>query len=400
MRPVDFNRRKESLLQTLANLRRRQPIGLARYYRSLALETGKFSLDELEASARARSRFADVSTFQKNLLREADLEALVCGNMREAEARSLLASLQKAVPAAPLPPERRPVRRVRRLRRDADGVAVRQFVGANAAEKPAASSSSRWGATRATTGRCSPAAQLVEQPFYGELRTKQQLGYIVASAVAEEGVRGLVFAVQSAVLPPPELQKRIEAFVGSFRQTLSRFSDAELKAKQEALAQQAIDVDTRLGQQAGRFWGEIALQRHDYGRPWRVAEKIRRLRKAELLALWDDCIAPGGRRRRPLVTHIFPLGDAPAELRLDPIGGADEADDEFWPLPEEGVPPEATADFGSPEVVAVCEFYRNFDLSIYPVLRARRDSPASAESRRCARRSAPSRRATRSHRAA
>ena len=112
-------------------------------------------------------------------------------------------------------------------------------------------------------------------------------------------------------------------------------------------------MDTRLGQQAGRFWGEIALRRYDYGRPWRVAEKIRRLRKAELLALWDDCIAPGGRRRRPLGTHIFPLGDAPAELRRDPIGGADEADDEFWPLPEEGVPPEATADFGSPEVVAV-----------------------------------------------
>ena len=148
-------------------------------------------------------------------------------------------------------------------------------------------------------------------------------------------MRGLVFAVQSAVLPPPELQKRIETFVGSFRQTLSRLSDAELKAKQEALAQQAIDVDTRLGQQAGRFWGEIALRRYDYGRPWRVAEKIRRLRKAELLALWDDRIEPGGCRRRPLVTHIFPLGDAPAELRLDPIGGADEADDEFWPLLEE-----------------------------------------------------------------
>ena len=38
--------------------------------------------------------------------------------------------------------------------------------------------------------------------------------------------------------PIIELQKRIEAFVGSFRQTLSRLSDAELKAKQEALAQQ------------------------------------------------------------------------------------------------------------------------------------------------------------------
>ena len=44
-------------------------------YRSLALETGKFSLDELEAAAGALT-IADVSAFQKNLLREADLEAL------------------------------------------------------------------------------------------------------------------------------------------------------------------------------------------------------------------------------------------------------------------------------------------------------------------------------------
>ena len=42
-------------------------------------------------------------------------------------------------------------------------------------------------------------SQLIDQPFYAELRTKQQLGYIVGSSITEsEGVRGLVFSVQSS----------------------------------------------------------------------------------------------------------------------------------------------------------------------------------------------------------
>ena len=40
-------------------------------------------------------------------------------------------------------------------------------------------------------------------PFYAELRTKQQLGYIVQCAANEiDGVRGIVFVVQSNVQPP------------------------------------------------------------------------------------------------------------------------------------------------------------------------------------------------------
>ena len=51
-------------------------------------------------------------------------------------------------------------------------------------------------------------SQLVDQPFYAELRTKQQLGYIVGSSVTEsEGVRGLVFSVQSSV-PRPRQNRR------------------------------------------------------------------------------------------------------------------------------------------------------------------------------------------------
>ena len=60
-------------------------------------------------------------------------------------------------------------------------------------------------------------SRLLEQPFFEDLRTRQQLGYIVGSSVTENaGVRALVLTVQSAVQPPPELEKRIAAFLRAY----------------------------------------------------------------------------------------------------------------------------------------------------------------------------------------
>ncbi|KAL3896124.1 MAG: hypothetical protein SGPRY_013342 [Prymnesium sp.] len=136
----------------------------------------------------------------------------------------------------------------------------------------------------------------LEQPFYGELRTQQQLGYIVQSGVSEsEGVRGLSFLVQSSKLPPP----------------------------------QAVDVDKRLGQQAARFWGEIAQQRYDYGRPWRTAKRAKKVRREQLLEFFDKFVASDGPELRRLSTHVFAKRDAPASLWA---AGVEQGDD-FWPAP-------------------------------------------------------------------
>ena len=65
------------------------------------------------------------------------------------------------------------------------------------------------------------------------------------------GVRGLVFSVQSSALPPPELEARVDGFLGGFRATLAAMPEAELDTYREALAVQVSDVDKRLVQQAG-----------------------------------------------------------------------------------------------------------------------------------------------------
>ena len=75
--------------------------------------------------------------------------------------------------------------------------------------------------------------QLLDQPFYADLRTKQQLGYIVQSGVTEsDGVRALVFSVQSSVQPPPEVERRSFA-------AFSAGSSSSTRSAQHRLARHA-----------------------------------------------------------------------------------------------------------------------------------------------------------------
>ena len=174
--------------------------------------------------------------------------------------------------------------------------------------------------------------QMIARPFYSELRTKQQLGYIVQCSVGEaEGVRGLSFAVQSTVLRPPELEARIDAFLSEYRRgPLAAMTSAEFEGYRNAAVAQILDVDLRLDAQASRLWSECARRRYDFGRPWTSAKRMREETTLEgVRSLFDASIASNGQRVRRLATHVFAPKDAPSVLRLDALG-----DDYYPPEPD------------------------------------------------------------------
>ena len=71
-------------------------------------------------------------------------------------------------------------------------------------------------------------AAILEAPFYGELRTKQQLGYIVSSGVKQQReVRSLVFTVQSGFADAVYLTERVFAFLNAFLPTLEALRSAK-----------------------------------------------------------------------------------------------------------------------------------------------------------------------------
>ena len=76
-------------------------------------------------------------------------------------------------------------------------------------------------------------AAALQQPFYTEMRTNQQLGYIVWSySSAKDETYFLSFLIQSGVYPADELDKRADAFLLS--------SPSILKEMDENMFQQLI----------------------------------------------------------------------------------------------------------------------------------------------------------------
>ena len=335
--PRAFERRRELLERQLKNAERGQPISLCAYQRSLALETPRYPVEALAAAAQTVT-LEQMRDFQRQLLPKAEMEVFVAGNVNEADAANVLESLQKTLGSAPLPEAERPVRLVRKL--PAGRPVTRQHLAKNPDEPNSACEVYFQIGPEAGDDWMLLAllAQILEQPFYGELRTKQQLGYIVSSGVSETlGVRGLVFSVQSDVLPPPEVEGRIDAFLEGFRRdTLAKLSAADLDEFKLAIASQALDVDQRLGSQAERFWGEIATRRYDYARPWRVAERLKELSRSQLVAFYDEHLAATAPNRRRLATHIFSQAAAPETPLVEAVTSGVAAD-EYWPTPPDRI---------------------------------------------------------------
>eukprot|EP00980_Cylindrotheca_fusiformis_P026152 scaffold15472_cov117-Cylindrotheca_fusiformis.AAC.16 len=94
---------------------------------------------------------------------------------------------------------------------------------------------------------------------YNQLRTKEQLGYIVSAFTrkAAGSSWGLTVVVQSSNASPVVLEERIEAWMELFRQELEEMP-AEMIAKEaDGMVGLLLEEKTKLAQEVGAAWGEI-----------------------------------------------------------------------------------------------------------------------------------------------
>ena len=61
---------------------------------------------------------------------------------------------------------------------------------------------------------------LMREPAFNQLRTEEQLGYLVHTSVKTNGnnIKGLLFLIQSDSFDPIHLEERVESFLSTFRQ--------------------------------------------------------------------------------------------------------------------------------------------------------------------------------------
>jgi insulysin len=321
---VEFGRYKDNLMRSLTAFDVKQPVGHASYYAYLTLQPRGFQYTNSEMrDAVRKATLPDLRAYAKSLWSSGKGEALVQGNLDEMEALTLVNTIDKTLGFKTIQPKDYPPRLTALpLPRQ---IPTRVTI----AEPNASNENSAAHVLLQSLGRTHKDHVLIEilssivsEPFYGDLRTKQQLGYIVSSGLRGlEETRTIAFVVQSNVQPVAKLTYAILEFLDNFEVTLMGLSEGDFAVYVKGLIEVKTEPDKQLASEVIRNWSEIASGRLEFDRAQREVAALLELNKEDLLTFWRTIYSRD--MRRVLITEIVPsIGPAASQEPVPTMGYA------------------------------------------------------------------------------
>lgn len=296
--PERFAAVKDTVLRGLRSYVQTEAYVLARDRRDALLRETFFLPGETLARTEAAT-WADVQAFAKKFFARGKLEAVVHGHLAPEAAADVVRGLVRKIGAAPAA-ENELLRRRHLVLGQAETVAdTGEIAGVNSAFLRDYVLPDDSPATRAASVVLS---NWFGEPFYGELRTKQQLGYIVGSnAGASLRHRYFTFVVQSSTYAPDELQRRATAFIAELPAKFAQLGDAEWKTLIAGARSQFEEKPKTIREKAELFFGRAFVFGGEWDRQTAGLAALDRLTKAEALAVLTAALAPETARHRTIL---------------------------------------------------------------------------------------------------
>jgi insulysin len=205
---------------------------------------------------------SDVQAFAPSLFSEGKIEALVHGNVTAEEAVASIEYVRTSLGIRPVAPadlfevqllSQEPgeeVTSIDRLKVNNSCLWSEYYLASDSPENRAASLFIN---------------NFMEEPFYTEMRTRQQLGYIVWSFTfpQEDELFG-GFIIQSADYPADEIQNRVKAFVETLPDLLAELPDEAFESIVAGVRAQIEEKDKSIAERASRFF----LRAYEYDEDW------------------------------------------------------------------------------------------------------------------------------------
>lgn len=157
---------------------------------------------------------------------------------------------------------------------------------------------------------------VLDEPFYNELRTKEQFGYDVSCGARWTfGVLGISFKVVTACKTAIETTTRIDKFLSEFRKELVSMSDESFMEHLVALAKEKLEMFDSMEDETSSHWSEILEGRYDFEGYRKEVQCLRTITKEKLLSAYDDWLHPvchkgKPKKRRRVVFHVIGEGSS------------------------------------------------------------------------------------------
>uniref|UniRef100_A0A8C1QB43 Insulin-degrading enzyme n=1 Tax=Cyprinus carpio TaxID=7962 RepID=A0A8C1QB43_CYPCA len=147
--------------------------------------------------------------------------------------------------------------------------------------------------------------QIISEPCFNTLRTKEQLGYIVFSGPRRaNGVQGLRFIIQSEKAPH-YLESRVEAFLKNMEKSVEEMAEEAFQKHIQALAIRRLDKPKKLAAECAKYWGEIISQQYNFDRDNIEVAYLKTLAKEHIMQFYKDLLAIDAPRRHKVSVHVL-----------------------------------------------------------------------------------------------
>ena len=297
--PARFEALKDSLLRNLRSYPQSEAYLLARDRRDALAREFHFMPPDFEAPAKAAT-WPEVQAFARRYLARGKIEAVVHGHIAPDEAAAAVRAIAQQIGAQPAAEAELLRRRHLAIRAGENVVDAGAIEGVNSALIRDYLLPDDTPATRAAAVVL---ANFFGDPFYSELRTKQQLGYIVgSSAGASLRHRYFTFIVQSSGYAPDELRRRAEAFIATLPDRLAHVTDQEWATLIAGARSQFEEKPKSIREKAEIFFGRAFTYDHEWDRQPASLAALDALTKDQALAVLRTALgAETGRRRTILL---------------------------------------------------------------------------------------------------
>lgn len=160
-------------------------------------------------------------------------------------------------------------------------------------------------------------AQITEEPAFDQLRTKEQLGYVVWSGVRPAATTmGYRILIQSE-REPEYLETRCDAFLLKMRTYVEDMSSDDFDGHKRSLITKRLERLKNLDSETGRLWGYVANEYFNFFQVDRDVEAIRRVSKEDVVAFYKQYLDPESTTRAKLSIHLEAKKMAPPESQVD-----------------------------------------------------------------------------------
>lgn len=304
-----FDMQLDAVERMYRNFDKTQPVSRALYNVSYLLQEPQWHISEyLECLEKGVITLERMDMYVKELLTNMKMVALVSGNMTEESAISMTREIQKTLGFSSLSDSQLPSTRVAQVPIGTEifyRMASPNSDDNNSAIEVFYQTGPRGDVKHDVTLEL--VSDILDKPTFHELRTVQQLGYMVFEGIGDtEGVLGLYVIVQSTIADPDELMQRIDKFLVDFRsKELENMEQDKFEDYVRSLTSNKAEPDRTLGRRSSRFWKEIMSGFQMYDRDEREIEALKTVTKEDVLRLFDEYLAVGGRFRRRVVSQIY-----------------------------------------------------------------------------------------------